>query len=502
MLICNCITHQIVGLKFVLISLLFFHVFAQAQNSSIANDSLTKSIPKYYFIEKVVIEGNKRTKEKIIRRELKYKENDSIPSLKLDSILLWERNKIFNTNLFVTVDVKLIRNDSNQNATLHVHVREQWYTVPQLVFDVPNQSITYFINELKGDLSKVNFGAKLFQRNCFGRNQTLRLTVQAGFTRNIDVSYEIPYINKKQTLGIIMYTSVSNSRDLQFATIENKWKSLDLTPYGDFRYLKNRINRESFRVGAGINYRPGFFTNHFFEMAYYHNTLTNDTIAKINPEFFLNGQTKQRYFYLHYAINDDHRDVRQFALKGYVSRVDIEQLGITPFETQNITRLTATHARYYPLTKRFSYAGRVKMKVSFPDLQPFVDFRALGGGQDLVRGYDIYQIDGQHYFLWRNSLRFKVFSKLFNLGKLVFVRQFRYVPIDIYFSLFSDAGYVVNQSDISTMYFRNDKFSNKPLGSIGIGLNIVTFYNSVFRLEWSLNGANYYNVSFNIFADI
>lgn len=484
-------------LRVILICFLFFHISTFAQEALVP----FKVAPKKYFIEKVVIEGNRRTKEKIIRRELKYSENDSIPAAKLDSILLWERNKIFNTNLFVTVDVKLIKNDTNLNAILHIYLREQWYTVPQLVFDVPNGNYNYWLYQLGASLTKVNFGAKLFQRNCFGRNQTLRLTLQAGFTRNIDVSYEIPYINKKQTLGIIVYTSVSNNRNLNFATVDNKWKSLDSSSYGDFSYLQNRVNRESFRVGFGFNYRPAFFTSHFFELAYYHNTIS-DTIAKINPEFFMNGQTKQRYFYLHYALNDDHRDVRQFALKGYVSRIDVEQLGITPFETQNITRITATHARYYPLTKRFSYAGRIKAKVSFPDIQPFVDFRALGGGQDLVRGYDIYQIDGQHYFLWRNSLRFRVFSKLFDLGKLVFIRQFRHIPIDIYLSLFSDAGYVANRSIVSTEFFNNKRFSNIPLGSVGVGLNIVTFYNSVFRLEYSINGANYHNIGFNIFADI
>ncbi len=485
-------------MRFVLVSsflLLFFSTFAQ--------DTTQIKTKEFVIIKNIVFQGNKRTKEKIIRRELQYQEGDTIYKAKLDSILLWERNKIFNTNLFVTVDVKLVNTDSTSNfMDMKIFVREQWYTVPQLVFDVPNQNYNYFFRELKGDLSKVNFGGKLFQRNCFGRNQTLRLTIQAGFTRNIDVSYEIPFINKKQTLGLTVYTSISNNRNLNYATVENKWKSLDSNSFSNYSYLKDRINRESFRIGGGINYRPGFFTNHFFEIAYYHNTLVNDTIAKINPEYFLKGQSKQRYFYLHYVYNDDRRDVRQFALKGYATRIDVEQLGLTPFETQNVFRLTATHARFYPLSKRFSYAGRIKGKLSFPDIQPFVDFRALGAGQDLVRGYDIYQIDGQHYLLWRNSLRFKVFSKLFNLGKLMFVRQFRYIPVDVYFSLFSDAGYVVNNSTLSTEFFRNDKFSNKPLGSIGLGLNIVTFYNSVFRLEWSVNGANYHAIGFNIFADI
>lgn len=480
-------------LTFVFCVLFFFNV--QAQDTSVVRGK------EFVIIKNVIFQGNKRTKEKIIRRELKYQEGDTIYIAKLDSILLWERNKIFNTNLFVTVDAKLVNPDSASNfVDLKIFMREQWYTVPQLVFDVPNNNYNYFFYELKGDLSKANFGGKLFQRNCFGRNQTLRFTLQLGFTQNFDVSYEIPYINKKQTLGLIMYTSISNNRNLNFATVDNKWKSLDSSSYGDFRYLRD-INKDSYKIGFGINYRPAFFANHFFELAYYNNRV-KDIITVINPEYYLRGQTKQSYFYLHYAYNNDRRDVRQFALKGYVTRIDVEQLGITPLETQNITRLTGTHARYYPLSKRFSYAGRVKVKLSFPDIQPFVDFRALGGGQDLVRGYDIYQIDGQHYFLMRNALRFKVFSKLFNLGKIMFIKQFRYIPIDVYISLFSDFGYVVNKSELSTKYFNNQIFSNKPLGSIGLGLNIVTFYNSVFRLEYSINGASYTNIGFNIFTDI
>lgn len=490
-------------MHFVLILLLIifsnnFILFAQpAQIKVYSVDSSHRSqggvrIPKSttagecFIIDKIIIEGNLRTKESIIRRELEIKENDCIPALKADSLLKWERNKIFNLNLFVTTDMYISRNDSTGLSTLYIQVREQFYTIPQPIFDISDRNYNEWIFVHGADLRRVNIGIKLTQRNVFGLNQTMRITVQGGFTNLYDISYDIPYLNKKQRLGMSTFFNYSNNRSVGFAT---QIDSIRFFPKVNRISLFNPIIRNFFKLGFVFYYRKFFFTRHSLETSFNFN-FVDDTIAKLNPQYFLDGRTRQQYVSLKYTLDDDRRDIKQFAHKGRLYRFEIEQLGITPWESQNTTRMFFTHARFIELGKRFLYAFRAKLKVSFPIVQPYLDSRALGFSEDFVRGYDRHPIEGQHYVLYRNSFRFKTFSTLIDLKKLVPIKQFRVIPLDIYLTTFADAGYVSNQNSYSINDLQNFRYSNKLLGCVGFGVNMVTFYNSVLRLElaYTLNG--------------
>ncbi|NJO02910.1 MAG: hypothetical protein HC880_15620 [Bacteroidia bacterium] len=81
---------------------------------------------EYVILEEIVLDGNQRTRKHIILRELDILRGDTIYLPKADSILLRNRNKIFNTNLFVTVELSLEKT-RNPYSRLRIKLEERWY---------------------------------------------------------------------------------------------------------------------------------------------------------------------------------------------------------------------------------------------------------------------------------------------------------------------------------------------------------------------------------------
>lgn len=423
----------------------------------------------------VTIEGNMITSTHIIRREIQYEVGDFIPKNKLDSIAQAERNRIFNLNLFVTVKVQYKADSLDTNrVTMQIKVKEQWYTIPQVVFDIIDRNYNEWIYQRGADLSRVNLGIKLLQRNVRGRNETLRLTVQGGFTDAYELGYIVPFLDRKQHWGAYINGGYNSNNSIAFADSAHQ-----------LRFLKiDGLIRENYKVTAGTFYRKQFFTTHDWSITY-NNVLVADTVVERNPYFFSQERRIQEYVSFRYTLTDDRRDIRQFATKGIYSKVDLETMYLTVGVPSFLTRLYLTHAQYYPLSKRFYFASKLRLKVSFPLQQPFSEFKGLGYGQDYVRGYDFYAIEANHFALWRNSMRLKALSLMLDFKKAVPIKQFRVMPVDVYFTVFGDVGYAYNGYDTFVNRFDNTRFTNVPLGSVGLGLNIVTFYNSILRFEYS-----------------
>jgi hypothetical protein len=53
----------------------------------------------------------------------------------------------------------------------------------------------------------------------------------------------------------------------------------------------------------------------------------------------------------------------------------------------------------------------------------------------------------------------------------------------LYLNVFTDAGYVMD----NYYYLHNNKYENQLLLGSGIGLDYVTYYDKVFRFEYSIN---------------
>jgi hypothetical protein len=117
--------------------------------------------------------------------------------------------------------------------------------------------------------------------------------------------------------------------------------------------------------------------------------------------------------------------------------------------------------------------------VKLPLDQPFFNQQYLGYGDLYLRGLDRYVVDGVAGTMFRNSL----LRELFDL-RVPFLRSVpshAFVPIRIYACLFSDLGYVYNKN------FTQNSLVNRSLYTAGVGLDVVTFYDLVLRLDYSFN---------------
>jgi hypothetical protein len=304
-----------------------------------------------------------------------------------------------------------------------------------------------------------------------GRNETLRAKFQLGFTKKFEVFYLIPYINKKQKIGLNFDISYIINKQVAYKTSNHK-----LTYFDGDSYLRHK-----FRSGIIFNYRKKFYQLHSAGISFNYNTIA-DTIAKLNPKYLLHSQTLQRYFSIKYTFINDLRDITIYPLKGSYFKFEGEKLGTGIFHDINQLNLIGEYSIFRILSKKLYFAGELKQKISFPINQPYLNVRALGYNKDYVSGYELYVIDGQHFSLAKLNLKWKLFSTNKQIGALP-IDQFESIPFTIYLKVHSDAGYVVDQSYNP----ENTRLANKFLFGGGGGIDIVSYYNIVLRLEYPIN---------------
>ncbi|UZR92698.1 BamA/TamA family outer membrane protein [Chondrinema litorale] len=465
-------SHQILRHSFCLICLycLFsFDSFCQNKNGNenTSGDSLR--------VEQINIFGNRITKEKIIIRELSFREGTLIAKDNIEQYLEKETNRLRNTNLFVTQEIAFYPTTEN-NIVINVFLKERWYTFPIPLIELADRSFNEWWTNQNKDLSRIEYGLNFKRKNFRGRKEDLGLLLRFGFTKQLRLLYRVPFLDKKQSLGLTVRTSYSENNNISYNTIGNKLQNVE--------YDKN-IMRRQFDFGLALTKRVGFYDFHNIDINY-RNLKVADTVSYLNPEYFLNGQDLHRYFQLRYTYTHDYRDFSAYPLKGHILNISLEKTGLGIFDDVDLLIFKTSYAKYMDLGKNFYLGSSFSGKVSLPETQPYIHMRALGYRQDFIRGYDLYVIEGQHFGLTKNTLRFKFLDEKMDAGKFIPIDQFNVIPIEMYFKGYIDVGYVRN----STTNFYNEALSNKPLWGTGFGLDIVTFYNAVIRLEYSFNSRN------------
>jgi outer membrane protein assembly factor BamA len=476
--------------------LMLFSLFcSEGAFSQAAVDTPQVDLKTYFLVGNITILGNVRTKPHIITRELDFKEGDTLYTVSLKSLKDINENKIFNTGLFITSTIHFTGGDSYDGAAAPVVrdvlivVKERWYTYPNLIFELADRNLNEWWYDRGRDLSRTDYGIWFTQKNFRGRNELLSVRLQGGFTQKFDMSYRIPYINKKQLAGAGFYASYSTNKDVAIQTKENKLDFL----------ASEEVLRTRLALSTVYTYRSGFYKFHQAELKYNYNTI-HDTVATLNPSYFLNGRTKQRYFSLVYGYTIDRRDIRAYPLAGKYTRFNIEQLGLFSSDDLHLTRIGAMFAHYQPLKWNFFLANEIggSLTINYNTPQPYNELRALGYGNRVVRGYEYYVIDGQHFLMSKNSLRKRILNRKLDMGNLVPIRQFQTIPIAIYLKGHMDAGYVHNQFSEQL----NPRFSNNLLTGTGVGIDVVSYYDMVFRVEYTVNRAMERGFFFHVKSDI
>ncbi len=422
---------------------------------------------KLFTIKQIEITGNKKTKSFIILRELLIKENDSLSYSALKEKIEGSKNNLFNTFLFNKTSIDIL--DSTESSiNLRVTVSERWYTYPLPIMEIADRNFNVWWVEQHHDIKRLNAGIALLKRNIRGRNETLTLIAQTGYTRQLGFQYEFPFIDKKLQKGLVLYSGYYQNKEVASLTFNNK--QLFLKDYSQFI-------RERFQVGAMFRYRPKIYLRHSFEMNY---TATHiaDTLAITAPDYLLDKKTKQQYGLLKYVFELDHRNVKAYPLKGYILTFAATKWGLLPSDNIKMSEASLLLSKYSKLGNKLFLYNSIKLKTSLPSRQPYNLQRAFGYGYDFVRGYEYYVIDGQHFGLLRNEIKYQIIKYRLQSP----IKKMDDQPFNVYLKTFLDAGYVKDE-----YYFKNNPFNNKWLTGYGVGLDVNTIYDIVMRIEFSIN---------------
>ncbi len=436
---------------------------------------------RYVEIDNIFIIGNKVTKKKIILREMDVKVGSFYGYKDLKGILDTDKNKIQNLQLFNAVEISVL-DLSPVKVDVVVQVKERWYTFPAPIFDLVDRNFNDWWQNRDGDLSRTNYGVKLFRNNFRGRNERLRLTFQLGFTRNFSLSYRIPQIDRSQRHGISFLFDYAENKSIGFRTEDHLQLFLD----------SEDLLRVERQMGMGYRFRKSFYTTHNVQVLYNDNDVA-DTIAILNPEYFDEGQSDQRYMQLSYGFTIDKRDFNPYPLKGYRFDFLLNKLGLGVFDDIDQTELKVSLSRHVDVGKQFYFSNYSSVFLSTPRNQAYANFNALGFKKDLIRGYELYLIEANRYYLNRSTFKKRVLSFKERLG-LIPIEQFRELPLDIYIKVYFDAGYAENYPDYEQSSLLSDRF----LFGTGAGIDIVSYYDTVIRFEYSINRENEAGLFFHL----
>ncbi len=434
-------------------------------------DSLS---PQFVVIEKIEIEGDKKTKAGTILRELEFAQGDSLPTAGLPSILERNRLRLLNLGIFSEVSISVANWGSDGRISLLVHVAEGWYVFPVPILSLSDRNFNVWWNEFNRSFKRVNYGLDWSQLNLTGRADALKAKAQFGYTNTYELSYRSPGLNKSRTLGLEASLSYSRAHELSYQTTNNKLQ---------FLKVRESWQIEQIRASVTLISRPKLFKSQYFTLEYRDN-LVADTVAHVlNPDYFLAGKTRQRHFSAVYSLSYDYRDIKPYPLKGWRAYIEIRKNGLLPSDDLQLFRVFAEWDQYFSFNKWISLELVGKLRGSLPRRQPpWSNNQALGYGGNLVRGYDYYVIDGLDFGVFRTSWHFQIFKSEFHLGKFMPIKAYRKMPIKIYFAVNNDLGWANDP-----FYTAKNPLTNRLLYGYGPGLDFVLYYDKSIRCEWTWN---------------
>jgi outer membrane protein assembly factor BamA len=448
-----------------------------SRNSKIIADSTGK----FLQINRIFIVGNRVTRDPIILRELTLQPGDYIYSTELPGVLETDKRKLINTRLFNTVTIRTLELEPNKTDIL-IDITERWYTFPSPIFDLADRNFNEWWQNYDHDFRRVNYGLRLYQYNMRGRNETLRLIAQFGFTRRFGISYRFPYIDRKKKQGLSLDFDFGETKNLSYRTVDHKL---------EFVQAKDVV-RTSRSGSITYNYRPSFFQSHSLSVGYKSISI-NDTIAFLNPNYLKSESDLQGFTQISYQFTADHRDYVGYPLRGYHLVASITRNGISESEDLNKTEITGSYSFYKDLTQGFYLSNNTVGYWSSPNDLPYYNYSALGYQKQFVRGYEVYIIEGPQFFLNKTTFKKKIFSRTYHWGAMP-VSQFRHIPISIYLKTYTDVAYVNNYKN----YEANSRLTNKWISGFGGGVDIVGAYDFVLRLEYTINAEGNKGFFFNV----
>lgn len=303
------------------------------------------------YIERIGIEGNAKTDDGVIRREMRLDESQRYSATGMKQ----SREALTRSPLFKDVRISMPRGTSDDHVNATVKVEE-------------DQTGSFIVGAGFSQVEKVMFRIKTSEKNLFGKGYGADVTADVGkVTQNFDFSLTDPYF---------MDTNVAASLNLN-----KKQTKLNNTSAVANLYTQNDY-------GGGINFSVPMSEHFNYGIGYQY---TSSNLTNIDPAagFLLKSQAgKQTTSEFTQSISYDTRDRFISTSKGSQHSVSVAIAG--PGGVNRFWEAGANMKAYLPITDDVVLSGSLAGKViqGYSGLNVPIYRRYSLGGIGSVRGFD------------------------------------------------------------------------------------------------------------------
>ncbi len=388
-------------------------------------------------IRLILVQGNEKTKQDIILREMKLTQGGLLDYEELER----DRLRIQNLGIFNRVEIDIVPTDTG--AILVVSVSEMWYIFPYPIV---------FRNER--DWSRISVGAGLLYTNFRGRREVIDFSGWLGFNPAIRLSYSNPWILGKAKL----YTRAS-----VFARrVRNR----------SFTVADSVVNENQLGFKWTVGKRFGHFI--YFDLNVGYRRLT---LSESGQGTTLSSSGKDNLPHFGFSFKYDSRDLWEYPHKGRFLNLWATKTG-TPTGTINYLRYGFDLRKYVPIGAT-TLAFRTAANLSRGTIPVYE--KVHFGFSTRIRGHFREKRSGDHLLLGSAEFRFPIVPITYHdwapfQGMGQYGANLRF---GVSGGIFIDTGNV---------WFRGNDFDSGDFNSgWGAGMHVFLPYNGLVRFEYGFD---------------
>jgi outer membrane protein assembly factor BamA len=448
--------------------LCFTTVQGYAQETVIISDSTANAPDKnvQLLIADIKLSGNKRTKDFIVMREVPFRKGEQLSVAELEKQLVLTRQQLMNTLLFVDVTAYIASNKANE-VQVNIDLKERWYFFPLPYFRLIDRNFNQWWVDQHRSLDRVNYGIKFTQNNTTGRNDELNIWFINGYTQQVTLRYDLPFFDKKLERGFNIGLIHATQKELNYATGDNK----------QLFFKQETVTKKATRFDLTYSYRPGVKRRHYFRVSYNTETVA-DTVLKINPLFYPDNKSRISFIDFGYQFKYYNVDYISYPSKGFLFEGNLYKRGLS--SDYSLWQASARAVYVVPFT-RSSFLHLEGLAIGkLPANDYFYNQRMFGYGYFQMRGLEYNVVDGIAGASLKTTFHKEIFS--FILRNPFQSKTHDRIPIRFFLKAYGDLGYAYARTPNIT-----NTLNNTLLRTWGFGMDIVSIYDFVFKIEYSFN---------------
>jgi outer membrane protein assembly factor BamA len=429
----------------------------------------------------VTIIGHKRTKDYIVYREIQFKAGSKFYKSQLLAEIEQARLNVMNTQLFLEVIPGI---EIAGDGLIHVlfTLKERWYIFPAANFKFIDRNLNQWWYEQNRSLERINYGVKFHWDNVSGRRDKLSFTFNNGYSRKYELFYEQPFADRKLETGFLAGIFYTQTRQINYAT--NNSNKQVFYPLSD-RLTKDFV-RTTFRAETGVTIRKGVKHRHTFRLNYVDekiddavNQIILDSLVKGYRPYFTNFASRQKFGELSYSYQFFNVNNIAYPWNGLAVSCGLFQRGLGA-KGMNLWQASVKTGKFFEIKKKTSISLIGHSMIKLPFQQPVYNMSALGYGDWFLQGLEDYVIDGVLAGILKASVR----QEVLNINVPTFLiknEKYKKIPFKFIVKTYGNIG------GSYLPYFTDNLLNNKLLYTGGFGLDVLSYYDFVAKIEYSFN---------------